>query len=156
MFPNRSATSVCVPRVSHSHLPPLQETFQDQQAGLAQAPIKLLLLPWVLVCMRFCVCPLRAKSLFPPVPWGSLHLSSTGLQSQCSGGSFPWCRSPGLGSLAVGLRTLTPGGEPLQYNYSPVCGSPTPGVWDLITSRVYWWFHLVVPSLPFVVEDVSW
>ena len=27
----------------------------------------------------------------------------------------------------VRIRTLTPVGEPLQYNYFPVCGSPTPG-----------------------------
>ena len=63
-----AATSVYVPRVIHSCHLLLQETLQDQQVGLAQAPIKLLLLPWVPVHVRFCVCPLRVKSLFPRTP----------------------------------------------------------------------------------------
>lgn len=37
----------------------------------------------------------------------------------------------------MGLRTLTPVGKLLQYNYSPVCGLPTQGLWDLIVSQVY-------------------
>ena len=41
---------------SEPQLPlPLQETPQGQQVALAQAPIKLLLLPWVPVHMKFCV-----------------------------------------------------------------------------------------------------
>ena len=36
----------------------------------------------------------------------------------------------------AGLRTLTLVGEPLQYNYSPVCGLPTWAVWDLIVTKV--------------------
>ena len=44
-----STTSVLVPTVSHSHSLPPQETFQDQQIGLAQAPVKSLLFPWELV-----------------------------------------------------------------------------------------------------------
>ena len=50
---------------------PLQDTHQAQQVGLAQAPMILLLLPWVLVHVRFCVCHLKVKSLFPLVLWGS-------------------------------------------------------------------------------------
>ena len=37
----------------------------------------------------------------------------------------------------VGLRTLTPVEEPLQYNYLPICGSPTWWVWDLTRLAVY-------------------
>ena len=48
-----------------------KETLPDQQVGLTLTPVKLLLLPWVPVCMRFCVCPIRVKSLFSPVLWGS-------------------------------------------------------------------------------------
>ena len=48
---------------------PLQDT--HQQVGLAQAPVRLLLLPWVLVHVRFCVCHLKVKSLFLLVLWGS-------------------------------------------------------------------------------------
>ena len=58
----------------------------------------------------------------------------------------------------MGLRTLTPVGEPLPYNYSPVCGSPTWGVWNLIISQV-------CPSYPshcgslfmsLIVEGLFW
>lgn len=44
-----STTSVLVPTVSHSRSLPPQETFQDQQISLAQAPVKSLLFPWELV-----------------------------------------------------------------------------------------------------------
>ena len=43
--------------------------------GLAHAPIKLWILPWMHV--RFCMCPLRVKSLLE-----LLKLSPTRLQSQ--------------------------------------------------------------------------
>ena len=76
-----SDTGVFVPRVSCSHSLPLQEILQGQQVDLAQAPIKVLLLPWVLVHMRFCVSPLRVKS-FSPSLVGLLQLSPTGLQSE--------------------------------------------------------------------------
>ena len=81
MFPNMSDTGVFVPRVSCSHSLPLQEILQGQQVDLAQAPIKVLLLPWVLVHMRFCVSPLRVKS-FSPSLVGLLQLSPDGLQSR--------------------------------------------------------------------------
>ena len=81
MFTNISTASVYIPRVSLSHPLPLQETLQDQQVGLAQGPIKLLLLPWVPMCKRFCVCPLKVKSVSPS-PVGLQKLSPTALQSQ--------------------------------------------------------------------------
>ena len=52
--------------VSPSSLLSLWEALQDQQVGLTQAAFKLLLLLWVLEPVRFCVCPLRMESLFPP------------------------------------------------------------------------------------------
>ena len=61
---------------------PLQETGRNQQGGLAQAPIKLLLLFWVPVCLRLCVCLLGVKSLFPPVLQGSWLYALLVLQSQ--------------------------------------------------------------------------
>ena len=68
-----AATSVCVPsmRLSPPYLTTLPLQGADQQVGLDQVPIKLLLLPWVWVSVRFCVCPLRMKCLFPPVLRGS-------------------------------------------------------------------------------------
>ena len=52
-------------RMSPSYLLPLWEALQDQQVGLTQGPFKLLLLPWALKCVRFCVYPLTVESLFP-------------------------------------------------------------------------------------------
>ena len=54
--------------------------------------------------------------------------------------------SPRTGEPERGLRTLTPLGEPLQYNYSPVCRSPIWRVWDLIISWKYACYYLVVAS----------
>lgn len=56
--------SVHALRVSSTCLLPLLEALQDQQA-LTQDPFKLLLLPWVLEHVRFCVYPLGVESLFP-------------------------------------------------------------------------------------------
>ena len=53
------AASVYVPHMSCSHFPTLQETLQDQQVIHAQTSIKLLLLSWVPLHVRFCVNPLR-------------------------------------------------------------------------------------------------
>lgn len=108
-----SGPSVFLPQISHSLIALLQQTLQDQQAGLAQPPIRWQLLPWVLVYVGFCVPCLRVKSLFPPVLWNSC------LQNKCSESSSSQCQSPGL-EPDVELRTITPVGEPLQYNDSAV------------------------------------
>ena len=53
---------------------------------------------------------------------------------------FPVQESPALPWAAErdeGLGILTPVGETLQYNYSPVCGSPTQELRDLIISLVH-------------------
>ena len=65
------ATTVYVPRVSSHCLLSLWKSLQDQQVGLTQDPFKLLLLPWVLEHVRFCVCPLRIESLFSSGLWDS-------------------------------------------------------------------------------------
>ena len=77
-----------VPRGSYICFLPLQETLQDQHIGLTQAPIKLLFLPWVLECVRFCVCPLRVKSPFPLLLWDSPKSSPLAFNAKCPGGSF--------------------------------------------------------------------
>ena len=105
-LPNMAAASIYVPRRASATptlptSPPLPETLQDQKVGLAQAPIKLVLLPWVLVCVRFCVHPLRVNSI-SPIPVRLLNLSPAGLQNQMSRGLCSWCRTPGLGSLTWG------------------------------------------------------
>lgn len=71
---------VSFPRVNCS-CPCLTRTLQDQQAGLAQAPIKLLLLSRAPVCTGFCVCPLKVMCVFPQ-SHGASAVKPGGLQSQ--------------------------------------------------------------------------
>ena len=55
-------------------------------------------------------------------------------------GLFLLMPDPQAGEPDVGL---SPTGELLRYNCSPVCGSPTWGVWDLIILSVRPSYHLV-------------
>ena len=79
------------------------------------------------VHVRFCVCTLRVKSLFPPFLWNSCNQAPLAFKAKCSGGSSSPCQTPGLGVESDRLRTLTSLGELLQYNYSLVCGLHTWG-----------------------------
>ena len=69
----------------------------------------------------------------------------------------PTARPPQAGEPDVGLRTFTPVGELLWYNYFPVCGLPTWHIWDLILL----WLHpsyclTVASSLSLDVEYLFW
>ena len=66
--PNIPATSVYVPWVSHSCPLPPQETLQDQQVGLAQASMTLLLLPLVLVQHEILCAPCKSRVSISPNP----------------------------------------------------------------------------------------
>lgn len=44
------------------------------------------------------------------------------------------------------LKMITSVGELLQYNYCPVCGSPTQWILDLIISQMHTSYHLNVAS----------
>ena len=69
-------------------------------------------LPWVPVHMKPCVCPLRVESLFPSVLWSSCTQAPLASKVKCSGLLLPM-PDPQAGAINVGLRTLTPVGEPL-------------------------------------------
>lgn len=96
------------PSRSHSCAPPPQETFQDHQVGLLQAPLKWLLLSSIPVPVRFCAIPLRVKPVSPG-PVALLQLSPAGLQILML---LPM-PDPRVRKPHVGLRTLTPVGERL-------------------------------------------
>ena len=101
-----AATCVFVPWLSSSCLLPLWEALHYQQMGLTQAPFKLLLLPWALEHVRFCVSynsPLALLKVYP-----------AGLQSQKFWGLFFLVQGPQAGETKVRLRPLTLWGEPLQ------------------------------------------
>ena len=97
---------------------------------------------WVLVHARFCLCPPRLEflfpsvpprleSLFPPVLWKSCNQIPMVFKARFPWGSQSLCQVPRLGSLMCGS-------EPLQLFFgiivSPVCGSPTRRVSELILS----------------------
>lgn len=96
--------------------PCLTRTLQDQQAGLAQAPIKLLLfvlgpsVHWIL-----CV-PSKSDVCISPSPMGLLQLNPGGLTKPNALGAHLPVPEAWVGEPDMGLRTLTPVGEPLQYN----------------------------------------
>ena len=94
-FPPDCCCQRLCPSVSFSCLLPLQEAVQDQQVSLAQAPFKLLLLPWVSDCVRFSVHPLRVESLLLTAPWLSQKQTLQAFNAKRSGGSSSWCRIPG-------------------------------------------------------------
>ena len=115
-----SATNVSSPQWAT-----LQETFlQDQLVGLVQTPMKLLLFP---------LGPSVHKTLYVicrnKVPVSLLveflQSSPISLQSQMLWGSLLPMSHPQTREPEMGPSTLTPVGEPLQYNYFSVCGLPT-------------------------------
>ena len=55
--------------------------------------MKATALPWVLVCVRFCMCPVRVKSLFP-----------LAFKVTCFGRLSSWYRTSRLGSPTSGLE----------------------------------------------------
>ena len=83
-------------------------------------------------CVKPCVCHPRVEFVSPS-PADLLFSNPTCLQSHILWGLL---LSPDLqvGEPDMGLRTFPPVGDPLWYNYFPVCRSPTWHVGDLILS----------------------
>ena len=108
--------------------PPPQEILQDQQVGLAQAPIKLLLLLWAVEHLRLCMHPLRVAFLFPPVLWDSGDQAPLAFKASGSGGSSSWCGTPGMGS--------------------PTWGAEPSFLWDSVCNAVLLWFVGCPPGAP--------
>ena len=77
--------------------------------------------PWILVCTRFCLCPPRLESLFPPALWKSCN--QIPLASKV--------RSPSLEACCE-AQNLHNNGRTSSVMCSPVCGLPTQRGWDLI------------------------
>lgn len=139
-----ATATVYVPSGSSSCLLPFQESFQDQLV----CPFRLF--SDHCLCTGFqsvwdSVCPLRAESISyspPALPYAR----PASFQSQCSGSSSFWCKTPGLRSLMWDLDPSPPGDNLCNCDYPPVCGSPTQkcGSWlQGITDPPTW---LAVPS----------
>ena len=78
---------------------------------------------WEILC-----APFESEVSISPSPMGLLQLSPAGLKSQMLWELTFLVPDLWAGEPDVGLRTLTPVGEQLQYIYFPVCQSPTSGV----------------------------
>ena len=127
-----------VPVLSPCHPTPPQEALQHQQVVLVlpscgvTAPFL-----WVLVLLRFILCPPRLVSLFPPVLWKSCNQILLILKARFPVDLQFLCQipvslsDPQTGKPDMGLRTFT---TELWYFCFPVCGSVTWLVWDLILS----------------------
>ena len=94
---------------------------------------------WVLLRARFCLCPPRLESVFPPVLWKSYNQIPLAFKARFPG-------DPQAGKPDMGFRTYTAMGELLWYYFSPICGSPTDGVWDMILSWLGPSYHLAAAS----------
>ena len=84
--------------------------------------------PWVLLCTGF-VCALQES--VSPVLWQSYTQIPLSFKVRFPGDSQS-LPNPQVGKSDVGPRTFTTVGELLWYYGSPVYGSPTWQVWDLI------------------------
>ena len=144
-----------LPPVSHSWCLPPQETIPDPQVCRVQAPMESLLCPKTQYMWNL-VCSLQEQSFCSSRPVELVHTSLADLQSQMLLNLLvSMLDSPGCRAWHE-AHTLTPEGEPLQYNYFPVCGSPIWRVWDLIISWKHAYYYPVVASLSLKVEYLFW
>lgn len=79
--------------------------------------------------------PLKSEVFISLSPVGLLQLSSIDLQRQMLWELIFPVPDPWAGDPNMGLRTLSPMGQPLQYTYYPVCGLLHWGLWDLVRSQ---------------------
>ena len=90
--------------MSHSSILPPQDTLQDPQLGLIQAPMKSLTFPCVLVHTRPCV-PSKSGVSFSLSSVNFLRLDATGFQSQMFSGLLLPMPYPHVGEPDLGLRS---------------------------------------------------
>ena len=90
--------------------------------------------PLSLSACKICLCPPRLKSLFLSFLWKAFNQNPAGPQGQIPLGVSVPLLDPQARKPDVGFRTFTLVRQLLWYYCSPVCGSPTQRVWDLILS----------------------
>ena len=94
---------------------------------------------------RFCLCPLKAESLFPPVLCKSYNQIPLAFKVRFPGDSHSLL-DPQAGKPVMGLRTFTTVRELLQCYCFLVCWLPTQRVWDWILSQLCSSYYLTVTS----------
>ena len=93
-----------------------------------------------------CLFPPKLESLFPLVLLKPCNQIPLAFKVRFPGDSPVRFLSPQAGKPDVGFWTFTTVGELLWYYYSPVCGSPTLQIWDLILSWLCPSYHLTEAS----------
>ena len=127
--------------------PPVQEILQYYQVGLAQSLMRSPLFCLGSGAQEILCAPSKSGVSVSPSPVEFLWSNPAGLQSQIFWGLLPPLPDPQAGKPDVVLRTFTPVGEPLWYNYFTVCWPPTQCVCDLILLWLHLSCHLAVASL---------
>ena len=95
---------------------------------------------WVLVHARFCLCPLRLGSLFPPVLWKSYNQILLAFKARFSGDLQSLCQVPRLGGL-MGVENLHNSGRTsLVLLFS--------SLWIIHSVGVGFDFIMIAPFLP--------
>ena len=122
-----AAASVLFPQ-GEPQPPPTSPGDSPRPAGRS-GPVSYRIIAFALgPIVREILCmPFKSEVSISCSPLGLLKLSPTVLQSQMLWGLLFLVQDPWAGEPDVGLRSLTPVGEPLYYNYSPIHGSPTQG-----------------------------
>ena len=132
-------TSVCVSKVDWRHPKTRKEVSSMLLSNYFFCPVSL--------CTREFLCIFKSEFSVFPQPCGAPAIK---LHCPSKLNAFR-THLPGAGPLGwqacVGLRTLIPVGESLQYNYFPVCGSPGAYRIDYIMSQL-----LLLVSLWFLFD----
>ena len=87
-----------------------------------------------LVCVRFCLCPPRLESLFPPTLWKHYNQIPLAFKIGFPEDSQSLCQIPRLGNLTWDSEPSQQWENFFDVNCSPVGGSPIRWVLDLILS----------------------
>ena len=131
MLPNISATSVYVPKVSHSHSSPTSSKDSPRPADT-----KLLLCPWSLCTKNLCV-PFKSEDSITPVLWRSSSQTLLAYKAWCSGSPF-LAPDPGPGAWCGGQKSDSCGRTSATITLQFV-GHPLPGV--------VWFDYIMNPPL---------
>ena len=108
--------------------------------------------PWVLVHTRFCLCPLRAESLFPPILCKSCNQVLLAFKVKSPGDSQSLCWIPRLESLVWGLEPSQQCKNFFGITVLQFVGCPP-------SSYGNWFYHDCMPpiiSLPFLLWPWTW
>ena len=102
-------------------------------------------------------CEILCEVSVFPSPAGLPKWSPAGLQSQMLKGLIFLEQDLWVWGPEIGLRTLTPVGDTLQYNYFPVFGLPTWGVWHFYMASlpllsIWLWFFVHI----FICRRAFW